>query len=523
LSVNTITVLARGLALSVAAIALAGCAVGPDFVRPDAPQTDSYTEEPVPQQTVSADTVGGAAQTFAQGKDIQGDWWTLYHSQDINDVVGLALKGNPDLEAAQASLREARANWYVALGPLFPQIDATGGVTRERLSAAGSGGMAGKNTFTLYNASVQGSYLLDIWGGSRRELEAAGAREDFARFELEGTYLTLTSNVVTGAIQEASLRSQVAATNDIIKAEAQELNVLQQQFNLGAISEADVLSQQAQLAQTKATLPGLDKALAAQRNHLATLIGRVPSQGNIPAFDLTKLTLPQEIPLSIPSKLVEQRPDVRAAEGQMHAALAEVGVATANLLPQFDLTANYGGEAFSASKLFNAPNITWGLGASVLQAIFHGGSLWHAREAAKAEFDRTYAAYKSTVLAAFEDVANSLRALQADADTLKADLEAERAAAGRLHLVQEQFQAGAVAYLSVLDAERTEQQARITLVQGQAARFADTAALFHSLGGGWWNNPAPTGDEDKDASSKDAADKTAAAADTAGKDDKPKQ
>jgi NodT family efflux transporter outer membrane factor (OMF) lipoprotein len=380
------------------------------------------------------------------------------------------------------------------LGPLFPQIDAGGGVTRERFSAEGLGSPVGAGTFTLYNASVQGTYLFDIWGGTRRQVEAAAAGEDFAQFELEGTYLTLTSNIVTGAIQEASSRAQIAATDDIIKSQTQQLNVLDEQFNLGAVSQVDVLSQQAAVAQTKATLPVLQRQLAATRNHLSILLGRFPAEGAIDAFDLASLTLPQDIPLSVPSKLVEQRPDIRAAEAQLHQASAEVGVATAALFPQITLSASYGGQSTSAGSLFASPNIAWSLGASVLQAIFHGGSLWHARGAAKAAFDKAYADYRTAVLAAFEDVANSLLALKYDAEALTADLAAERAAAGRLRLTEEQFQAGAVAYLSVLDAERTEQQARITLVQAQAARFADTAALFHALGGGWWNKPAPTGE-----------------------------
>lgn len=490
--------LLSGIALPAAALWLAGCAVGPDFLRPDAPEVKSYTEEALPAQTESSDTTGGAEQKFVAGADIQGDWWTLFHSESLNKLVEQSLKGNPDLEAAQASLRQAQENYYAAEGAFFPSVDAAGGVTREKFSAGGlgtTGGGAGThNTFTLYNASVQVSYLLDVWGGTRRQVEAAEAGADYAEFQLEASYLSLTSNVVTGAIQEASQRAQIAATQDIIKAQSQELGVLQQQFNLGAISQADVLSQQAAVAQTKATLPVFEKLLAATRNHLSILLGRFPSEGAIDTFELASLTLPQDIPVSLPSKLVEQSPDIRAAEAQLHQASAEVGVATANMLPQITLSASYGGEATTAASLFSSPNIAWSLGASVVQAIFHGGSLWHARSAAKAAYDKAFAQYRGTVLAAFEDVANSLRALQSDAEALTADLAAERAAAGRLRLTHEQFQAGAVAYLSVLDAERTYQQARITLVQAQAARFADTAALFHALGGGWWNKPAPVGE-----------------------------
>ncbi len=495
LNVRSIKRLLSGLVLPAAAIALAGCAVGPDFLRPAAPETQTYTAEPLPPETTSADIAGGAPQKFVAGADIPGQWWTLFHSESLNKLVEQSLKGNPDLEAAQASLRQAKENYYASEGALFPAVDAGAGVTRQKFSLASSGVSGGASSiFTLYNASVSVSYLLDIWGGTRREIEAAEAGADYAQFQLEASYLSLTSNVVTGAIQDASLRAQIAATNDIIKAQSQELGVLQQQFNLGAVSLADVFSQQAALAQTKASLPMLQRELAAEDNHLSILLGRLPSEKAAGEFDLASLTLPQDLPISLPSKLVEQRPDIRASEALLHQASAEVGVATAALLPQVPLSASYGGQALKASDLFSTSAVTWSLGASILQTIFHGGALWHQRGAAEAALDKAKAQYRSTVLAAFEDVANSLRALQADADALNADLEAERAAAGRLRLTHEQFQAGAVGYLSVLDAERTYQQARITLVQAQAARYADTAALFHALGGGWWNQPAPTGE-----------------------------
>jgi len=472
--------------------ALSGCAVGPDFLRPEPPQAERITEEPLPARTESADTLGGGSQTFVAGADVPANWWTLYKSEPINNLVDEALKANPDLEAQRATLRQAQQNYYATQGGLFPQVDAGADVTRVKTSAAGTG--APSSIFTLYNAGVSVSYLLDIWGGTRRAIEAAGAQADFQKFELDASYITVTSNVVTGAIQEASLRAQIAATNDIIRAQGQELGVLNQQFNLGAISKADVLSQQAQLAQVQATLPPLEQQLTVTRNQLATLTGRVPSQGGMARFDLAKLELPKDIPVSVPSKLVEQRPDVRAAEALLHEAAAEVGVATANMLPQITLSASYGGQALAAGDLFTAPAVTWSLGASVLQAIFHGGSLWYQRGAAKAAYDAAFARYKSTVLSAFADVANSLRALETDAQALKANVLAEQSARGRLYLVREQFRAGAVAYLSVLDAERTYDQARIALVRAQAARYADTAALFVALGGGWWNAPAPVGE-----------------------------
>ncbi len=495
-NVRSVKRIASGLALSVAALGIAGCAVGPDFLRPSAPETQSYTEEPLPTQTQSADTTGGAAQKFVPGADVPGQWWTLYHSEPLNKLVDQALKANTDLEAQEAALRQAQQNYYAAQGAFFPSVDVDANVTREKfgsVSTASAGG-GGSSIFTLYNASVNVSYLLDIWGGTRREVEAAGAGRDFAKFELEATYLTVTSNVVTGAIQEASYRAQIAATNDIIKSQSQELGVLNQQFVLGAISRTDVLSQESQLAQVQATLPILQRQLSRTRNQLAVLLGRLPSEGNIDAFDLAKLELPKDVPVSVPSKLVEQRPDIRAAEANLHQASAEVGVATANMLPQISLSANYGSTALDTASLFSAPTIAWSLGANVVQAIFHGGTLWYRRGAAKASYDKAFAQYKGTVLSAFADVANALRALETDADALKANVLAEKAARGRLYLTREQFRAGAVGYLSVLDAERTYQQALISLVQAQAARYADTAALFVALGGGWWNSPAPNGE-----------------------------
>ncbi|MGQ0741164.1 MAG: efflux transporter outer membrane subunit [Alphaproteobacteria bacterium] len=478
-----------------AGLTLSACAVGPNFFSPEAPEAERITEAPLPAETESADTTGGAAQKFIQGADVPGRWWTLYKSGELDTLVDEALRANPDLEAQQAALRQAQQNYYAAQGALFPQVDANASVFRQRLGTAQFGsGSASASLFTLYNASVSVSYLLDVFGGTRRAVESAGAAAEAEEFRLQASYLTVTSNVVTGAIQEASLRAQIAATRDIIRALRQELGVLNQQYELGAISRADVLSQQSLLAQTEATLPALEQQLAQTRNQLAALIGRVPSKGNIAAFDLGKLHLPTDIPVSLPSKLVEQRPDVRAAEAALHQASAEVGVATANLLPQITLSASYGGQALSTADLFSAPAVTWSLGASIVQAIFHGGTLWYRRGAAKAAYERAFAQYKSTVLAAFADVANALRALQSDAEALKANVLAEKSARERLFLTQEQFRAGAVPYLSVLDAQRTWQQARIVLVQAQAARYADTAALYVALGGGWWNTPAPTGE-----------------------------
>jgi NodT family efflux transporter outer membrane factor (OMF) lipoprotein len=359
-------------------------------------------------------------------------------------------------------------------------------MTREKTSAAAFGQPNSTSIFTLTTGSLSVSYGLDVFGGSRRAIENAEAEADYQRFELEASYLTITSNVVAAAIQEASLRAQIAATQEIIDAQTQLLNVLQKQFELGGASRAGVLAQQATLAATQATLPNLQKQLAQQRILLGALAGRLPNNEIAQTFDLTALQLPADLPLSLPSKLVEQRPDIQASEAQFHAASAEVGVAIAAMLPQITLSGSIGNTVLDAASLFSGPGI-WSLGAGIAQPIFHGGQLLHQKRAAEAAFDAAAAQYRGTVVAAFQNVADALRALQSDAQALAAQVEAERSANDSLAITRSQYQAGAVNYTTLLTAETTYQQAHINRVLAQATRYADTAALFQALGGGWWN------------------------------------
>lgn len=473
---------------SMAMMLLAGCTVGPDFERPPAPDVSGYAPEPLEAQTVSASIAGGEVQRFVEGQDIPGQWWTLFRSPALNNLIEEAFKANPDLQAAQAALRQAQENLYAGEGAYYPTVTANGSATRQQSNPAQQGIKNGStNIFTLYNASVGVSYVLDVFGGTRRQVESLAAQAENQRFQLEASYLTLTSNVVTAAVNEASLRGRIAATQDIIQAETEQLDVVRRQFELGGASKADVLAQESTLAQTQATLPPLQRQLAQQRNQLMALIGRFPSQDKGEIFELSDLQLPQELPVSLPSQLVEQRPDVRAAEAQLHQASAEVGVATANMLPQFTLSADAGTAALELGSLFGPGSALWSLAAAVSQPIFQGGTLLHRKRAAVAAFDQAAAQYRGTVLSAFQNVADALRALQSDAEALAAQVAAERSAADSLALSREQFRAGAITYLSLLNAEQTYQQARINLVQAQAARYADTAALFQALGGGWWN------------------------------------
>jgi NodT family efflux transporter outer membrane factor (OMF) lipoprotein len=405
-------------------------------------------------------------------------------------VVRQALTNNPTLAAAQATLRQSQENLNALVGSaLFPSVDANASVSRQKISGAAFGQPnANFSPFTLYNASVRVSYALDLFGGARRELESLASQVDFQRFQLEAAYLTITSNIVTTAVKEASLRAQLRATQEIVASQEKQLDLVELQFRLGGVTRTDVLAQRGQLAQTRATLPPLEKELEQTRHQLAVLAGRLPSLATtLPEFDLDRLRLPEELPVSLPSSLVRQRPDIRASEALLHAASAQVGVATANLYPQISLSGSYGSEAVTSGTLFSSRTAVWSLGAGVLQPLFHGGELNARHRAAVAAYDQASAQYQERVLLAFQNVADVLRALEADARTLKAQADAEAAARDTLDLTQKQFQLGAVSYLSLLNAERQYQQARISLVQAQAARFADTAALFQALGGGWWN------------------------------------
>lgn len=469
------------------AVALAGCAVGPDFKRPDPPITASYTPAPQPRETVASPGTAGNAQRFLTDQDIPEEWWTLFRSAALDDLIRAALRDSPTLAATQAALRQAEENLRAQRGALLlPRIDGNLSATRQRESSLTSG-VPGGAVFNLYNASVNVSYTLDLFGGTRRELEALQSQVDYQNYLLEAAHLTLAANVVTAAVREASLRAQLETTRDIAEVQQKTLSLVERQFEAGAVSRAPILAQRTQVAQTLATLPPLEKSLAQTRHQLSVLAGRLPNENAPPEFLLDGLQLPEELPVSLPSALVRQRPDIRASEALLHVASAQIGVATANLYPQITLSGSYGAAAMRPGDLFKSGNDFWSIGASLLQPLFHGGELTAKRRAAIAAFEQAEAQYRSTVLQAFQEVADALRALESDAAALKAQAEAAAQARESSNLAQQQYRLGAASYLSLLDAERQYQQTRISLVQAQAARFADTAALFQALGGGWWN------------------------------------
>ncbi len=466
---------------------LGACAVGPDFAVPPAPSGSGYTPEAHLAPTASADVPGGAPQRFVMGHDIPGEWWKVFHSKQIDALVTEALHANPNLQAAQAALWQAKETLYASGGKLLPSLDANASFTRQQLSLAEFGLPGAPETFNLYQATVNVSYTPDVFGGIRRQIESNAALAEYQRFELEATYLTLASNVVTAAIQEASLRGQIEATKEIIKAESDQLDVVRNQFEVGAATRADVLTQDSEVATTLATLPPLEKQLEQQHHVLLALIGRFPNAKSHEHVTLTSLRLPTDLPVSLPTQLVVQRPDVRAAQSQLHSASALIGVAVANRLPQFTLTAAYGSASLTPATMFTPATAIWSAAAAGTQPLFHGFTLMHQERAARAAYEMADAQYRNTVLTAFQNVADALRALQLDAATLKAQQRAVRAASDTFDLTRGQYRLGAITYIILLNAERSYQQALLALVQAQAARFADTAALFAALGGGWWN------------------------------------
>lgn len=482
------------LSLLLACLSLAGCAVGPDFRTPDAPAVKTYTKEALPDQTVTAAVAGGEAQRFIMQKEIASQWWSLFQSQALDDLIKQAFAHNPSLTAAQAALRQAEENRRAAFGTLLPAVDASAAASRQQVTGASSGQSGVRiDPFNLYNASVAVSYTLDIFGGARRELEALQSQVDYQRFLLEGAYLALSANIVTTVVREASVREQIRATREVLALQQRQLDTVERQFELGAVSLADVLAQRSQLAQAQAAIPLLAKELTQTRHQLAILTGSLPSEATLTEFTLSSFSLPRELPVSLPSDLVKQRPDIRAAEALLHAASAKVGVATADLYPRITLSAAYGSQANTIGDLFTGPAALWSFGGQLLQPVFHGGALIARRRAAIAAYDQASAQYRETVLKAFANVADTLKALESDAQALEAQALSADAAGQSLEMSDKQFKAGAVSYLTVLDAQRQYQQTRVALAQAQAQRYADTAALFQALGGGWWNRDQAAG------------------------------
>jgi NodT family efflux transporter outer membrane factor (OMF) lipoprotein len=475
---------------------LAACAVGPNYHRPAAPKAADYGNAPSQGTTAAAPGTGGAEQHFVGGLDLPGQWWILFQSPKLTTLIEQSLSANPDLTAAQAALRQADLLYKAQRTTLLPTVQGSFDAQRARNAfgtiANPTSRPQSNPYYNLYTAQLSLSYMPDVFGGTRRSLEAARAQVEATRWQLVATYVTLSSNVVTTAVQEASLRGQIAAARRLLELQHQLTGAVQRQRQLGTASQAELLAQEAAEAQTAAIVPPLEKQLGQTRDALTALLGGLPSEEPPETFGLEDLKLPTELPVSLPSRLVEQRPDVRQAEENLHAASAEVGVSIADMLPQFTINADTGSSALQIGQLFASNTGFWDLGASLTQTLFDAGALIYRHRAADAALDEAGAQYRAAVILACQNVADTLRALQADAGALAAESEADRAARASFELARAQYQLGTLSLAALLNAEQTYQQAELARVQAEANRYADTAGLFQALGGGWWNLPRTT-------------------------------
>ncbi len=479
-----------------ALLLLASCAVGPDFKKPATPEVSEYTAAPLATTAATSEVTGGDAQHFVKGSDIAGDWWTLFHSKALEDLIERSLKNNSDLKAAEATLRQAHEVSMAQRGAFYPSLSA-GFAASHQQQPATLAPVPSSNAlqFNLFTPQLSISYMPDVFGLTRRTVESYEAQADATRYQMLATYTTLVNNVVVTAVQEASTQAQIDATHRLIDGETKSVQILEYQQARGYASGIDLAAQKSQLAAAEATLPPLMKQKAQFHDQLAFLTGQFPSKAPPEELALSDLKLPADLPVSLPSELVDQRPDVLQAQANLHAASAQIGIAVANRLPNTQLTANAGSTALTFNQLFAPGTEFWTVGAALTAPIFDGGALLHQERAARAAYDASAEQYRGTVLAAFQNVADTLTALEEDAKALNAAAAAQATAKTTLDLTQRQLQDGYTGYLGLLIAEQAYQQAEITLVQAQASRYADTAALFQALGGGWWHRTELSGDK----------------------------
>jgi len=505
----------RITAIAAVTALLTACAVGPDYVRPAPPQSSGFSPAALPMQTASAPTPGGAAQRFVLEQDIRADWWQLFQSPELNELIEKAFVANPNLESAQAALRVAQENVYAQQGYFYPSVQTSYSLARTKLAGnqggnspgvqgdgsvisttqgtpAAQGGTPPFNAPVIYNfhtAQLTVGYTPDVFGANRRQVESLKAQAASQQFQLEAAYITLATNIVAAAIQDAMLRKQIGITQDIIAASTTALDLTRRQVKAGYASRLDLANQESALAQARAQLPPLNKQFQQNRNLLRALCGAAQDT-EVPAFELDALHLPEELPSSLPSRVVEQRPDVRSAEEQLHAASAQIGIARAARLPQFSIDASLGGAAGSFEQMFWEGGKFFGLTLGISQSIFDGGTLKHRERAAVEALNQAAGQYRSTVITAFQNVADSLQAIHIDAQAMQAASELAAAAKTSMALTQRQYAHGYLDRIALISVEQGDRQARLGLAQAQASRLGDTAALFQALGGGWWRRNA---------------------------------
>ncbi len=466
---------------------LAGCAVGPNFVRPAPPEVAHYTQGEEPRQT----TAVGEVQQFAYGETIAAAWWQEFQAPALQELIHTALARNPTLAAADARLRQSEALLRAGYGVFFPQGTASLDVVRQKFSPVQFGATSTGSTFTLYTPQVSAGYLLDVFGGQRRMVEDLAAQVDYQAYLAQGAYLTLIGNIINAAIAQAAYQAQIEATQEIIAALQEQVRLTEAQAQAGLVSQASVTSLRTQLAGIEASLPPLQQQFAKTNHLLAVLLGFPPGAWTPPRLRLEEIKLPRTLPVTLPGELVRRRPDILAAEARLHSASAQIGVATAALFPSLTLSANLGKNISDLSEVFGAAGQFWKIGANLTQPLFRGGSLWYQRRAAQEAYQAALADYQQVVLTACQQVADTLRALEHDAQTLQAQTEALHNASQTLNLVRANYQAGMINYLQVLIANAQYHQARLGAIQAQALRLQDSAALFVALGGSWRQAAAP--------------------------------
>jgi NodT family efflux transporter outer membrane factor (OMF) lipoprotein len=457
---------------------LSACSVGPDFKRPEPPAAERYTSD-----TPSVEISSAATQHLVFGKEIEGDWWSLFGSEMIDGVVKQALDHNRTLEAAAQTLAESHELALAQAGLRYPQVGLTAGVGRQQYGAEFFGGSFSFPPFTYLAVGPTVNYTLDYTGGIARSVEQLQAQAEASHQQLNAAFLSVSGQAVMQAITIASLRAQIATVETILDQDRDNLRLVRSAFEAGSVARIDVVSAESQIASDSALLPPLRQELAKAHHALSLVLGRSPEK-ELPAdLDLAQIVLPLEIPVSLPSDLAHHRPDILAAEARLHAATSAVGIAESNFYPKIQLTGTVGPQAVTSGGLFDRSSIAWSLISGLTMPLFDGGTL-HAQKRAAVDAVRASAAsYQETVLEAFTQVADLLDALAHDAEQLDAQDQAQKAAEANLSLTRSAYQEGNVGILQVLDAQRSYQQARLGFVQTMAQRYLDTVQLFLALGG----------------------------------------
>jgi NodT family efflux transporter outer membrane factor (OMF) lipoprotein len=492
------------LLAGILAVGTSGCTVGPDFTPPAAPSGTHYT---APGEAMTTDA-GSAApnQTISYGAKVTQAWWRLFRSSDLDQLVKQAIAGSPTLDGAKARLAAAQDAVASASSALYPQVNFGASVAREKLSATTFGLSPNQfplpPNFNVFQVGPTASYALDIFGGTRRRVEQQQALADFQGYQLDAAYLSLTGNTVSQAIQVAAIRAQLKAIDDTIAIDQQNLDLVRTEREAGAVPDSDVVLAAGQLAADETLRPGLDQQLSVAKHALSVLLGRAPGDWLAPNFDLTGLTLPEQLPVSLPSALVHQRPDILAAETQLHAASAQIGVATAQLYPAVTLSGSIGAAALDPGHLFDPAGLVWSIAAGLTQPVFDGGLRRAQRREALDSFKASAADYRQTVLTAFGQVADLLQALSHDAQLLAAQQRALDTASESVRLQRINYSNGGTGILNLLDAQRQYQQALLGYVRAQAQRYQDTVQLLVAMGGGWWGAHLTVADNSSPAQGK---------------------